>query len=341
MKARSLLALVALIAGSLFVFPSTASAATQSAVIDFEGLPAGTVVNSVSVGSGVSGDPISGSVAVFGDSANPNINTNAAIVFDATCGGGTPADCTGDDPDLFMPALGNVLIMAENLRDSNGDGLVDNPDDADLPNAPFSFDFSGFGPGTVTVHSFDVLDIEPVEAPALVELFGPGNVSLGVTSIPATGDNGLGTVNLGVSGVERMMVTLNGSGAIDNIDVSIEEEEPPPTGTQGCTPGYWKNHLAAWGPTGFSPSADFDATFGVDLFDPNITLLAAVGQGGGGVKALGRHAVAALLSASHPDVGYPLTTAEVIAAVQGAAAGGNLEAVKNQLEANNELGCPL
>lgn len=108
---------------------------------------------------------------------------------------------------------------------------------------------------------------------------------------------------------------------------------PTPLVRQGCTPGFWKNHLSAWGPTGFSPSDDFDTTFGVDLFDPDITLEQALNLGGGGVGKLARHGTAALLSALHPDVAYPLTVAQVIAAVQA----GDVDL----LVAFNELGCPI
>jgi hypothetical protein len=108
---------------------------------------------------------------------------------------------------------------------------------------------------------------------------------------------------------------------------------PPPPGTEGCTPGYWKNHLKAWGATGYALGDDFDATFGVDLFDPNITLETAMNLGGGGVNRLARHGVAALLSAAHPDVDSPYTVAEVIALVQA----GDADALADA----NELGCPL
>ena len=87
-------------------------------------------------------------------------------------------------------------------------------------------------------------------------------------------------------------------------------------GAEACSPGFFKKHLEAWVPTGYSPDDDFDTTFGVDLFDPDITLEQAVNAKGGGVKKLARHGTAALLSAAHPDVAYPLTVAEVIAAVQ-------------------------
>jgi hypothetical protein len=83
---------------------------------------------------------------------------------------------------------------------------------------------------------------------------------------------------------------------------------------EGCTPGYWKNHLDAWPPTGYAPGDDFDTTFGVDLFDPDITLDDAVNAKGGKVNRLARHGTAALLSAAHPDVDYSLSVAEVIAA---------------------------
>lgn len=108
---------------------------------------------------------------------------------------------------------------------------------------------------------------------------------------------------------------------------------PPPPSGEGCTPGYWKNHLEDWPATGYSPADDFDTTFGVDLFDPDITLEQAVNAKGGKVNRLARHGTAALLSAAHPSVIYPLTVAEVIAAVQAGDA--------DTLEEFNELGCPL
>jgi cysteine-rich repeat protein len=90
----------------------------------------------------------------------------------------------------------------------------------------------------------------------------------------------------------------------------------------GCTPGYWKNHLSSWAPTGLSPADDFDTTFGVDFFDPDITLEEAVNLKGGGIRKIARHGTAALLNALHPDVNYPLSASEVIAAVQATDLGG-------------------
>lgn len=109
----------------------------------------------------------------------------------------------------------------------------------------------------------------------------------------------------------------------------------------GCSPGYWKNHPKSWAGTGYAPTDDFDTVFGVNAFNPNLTLMQAAWQGGGGIKKLGRHAVAALLNASEPGVNYPRTTAEVISAVQNAVATGIYEPLASNLDLDNNLGCPL
>ena len=110
-------------------------------------------------------------------------------------------------------------------------------------------------------------------------------------------------------------------------------------GGEGCTPGYWKTHTDRW--VGFAPGDSFDATFGVDAFGPALTLLEAAAQGGGGLAALGRHAVAALLNASHAEVSYSLTADAVILLVQDAVSSGDFESTKDLLADFNEDGCPL
>ncbi len=70
------------------------------------------------------------------------------------------------------------------------------------------------------------------------------------------------------------------------------------------------------------------------------TLGQAVWEGGGGEKALARHAVAALLNASK-GLDYEYTTNQVIAMVQAAYASGLFEATKNLFAFANEINCPL
>lgn len=102
---------------------------------------------------------------------------------------------------------------------------------------------------------------------------------------------------------------------------------------EGCTPGYWKNHLSAWIPTGYNIFDNFDVIFGVDFFNPDITLKQTLYMQGGEEMSLARQGTAALLNAAHPDVDYPLTVAQVITLVQA----GNVDT----LVGYNELICPL
>jgi hypothetical protein len=110
------------------------------------------------------------------------------------------------------------------------------------------------------------------------------------------------------------------------IDASAERN--------GCSPGYWRNHLERWAETGYAAGDDFDASFGVDLFSPDVTLGQAIELGGGGGNELARHGTAALLSASHPGVNYPYAEDAVKALVKQGDPQGRLAAANN-------LGCPL
>lgn len=99
---------------------------------------------------------------------------------------------------------------------------------------------------------------------------------------------------------------------------------PEDGGGEGLTPGYWKNHLDDWPPTGFSPNDSFFGVFseaeGAAAWpEPgDITLDEAVNMKGNSVNSLIRHAVAAILNAAHPDVDYNLTVGEVVALVNNA-----------------------
>ncbi|MBA2564146.1 MAG: hypothetical protein H0V09_01825 [Gemmatimonadetes bacterium] len=72
-----------------------------------------------------------------------------------------------------------------------------------------------------------------------------------------------------------------------------------------------------------------------------MTLDEVLSQGGGGLKALGRHTAAALLNAASPDVDYDLTARQVIRQFNTAHPGGDIEGTKNRFERFNEQGCPL
>jgi cysteine-rich repeat protein len=402
---------IAYAAAALSLLVSAAPA--RAATIDFEELNEGDIVGTVTVdGTSVS---VSGSNPAFP-------GQNAAMIFDSSCPGG----CSGQDPDLGSPnqdfggpgvgaggelgspnqndtALGNVLIVSEDL-DSN------DPDDADNANESVTIDFSAFG--TVTLSSMDLIDVEAEEPNAVIELLDAADAVIATIIADPTGDNGTATIGLGpTAGVAKMVVTLNGSGGIDNIvfdqdavcgnGQQEEGEECDGTdaaacgdsvcrddctcsecgdgvldrgeecddgnnadgdgcsatcdieeqGGEGCTPGYWKalKHLDSW--QGVAPGDNFNTTFGTsatfsvkDCGTSNPTLLQALKCGGGGLSALGRHAVAALLNSLNGGVEYGFSAADVKAVVQQAIASGNkrvIEAAKDELADQNELGCPL
>ena len=127
------------------------------------------------------------------------------------------------------------------------------------------------------------------------------------------------------------------------------------TGAEGHTPGFWKTNVdskgaIAW-PHDDTGALVLDPTSSVrDLFTAlpssydSVSLYDALGLNGGGVAALLRHAVSAVLNAIHAEVAYPLSAGEVIALVNAALTGGDpaaIEALKNLLAGYNELGSDL
>jgi hypothetical protein len=199
--------------------------------------------------------------------------------------------------------------------------------------------------------TFGVIAFDPVPGP--LDLPGVGTLGIGLSAEvisapfgPLSGDEivtltcnvpcesplvgtPLYTQAIGYSPIDAVFCLSN----VDVLDVQGVCE--------GCTPGYWKNHPESWAVTGFDFGQDFDTVFGTDFFDPDQTLLVSLGDGGGDVDALGRHAVAGLLSAASPGVDYPLSPDDVIGLVQCAFIDGNVEEIKDKLEEINESFCPL
>jgi hypothetical protein len=73
----------------------------------------------------------------------------------------------------------------------------------------------------------------------------------------------------------------------------------------GCTPEFWKNNLELWKVLDVDYNSDFDETFGIDYFEPDITLEKAINLEGPGLNHLARSGVAAYLDSivnPHADV---------------------------------------
>ncbi|MHC4953525.1 MAG: hypothetical protein ACYTGZ_06515 [Planctomycetota bacterium] len=225
MKNRKRFASIALI----LALPLAVGAASND-LSDLQDLDAGAIVSELN------------DVLVFGFNPSMGAGTNACIVFDS-------ANPPGIDYDLGTPnenfggpgegdggevtndtALGNILIIAEDLDDNDGDDLVDVPNDADLKGAYFEFDFSSLGNGnkktTVTVDSVTLMDIEREEGEdgTFLELSGP-DLPLNLIQIPPTGDNGVVTISgIGLAGVDLLVVQMNGSGAVVAVTYNTEAD---------------------------------------------------------------------------------------------------------------------
>ena len=202
----------------------TTSVNTQAvpveAVIDFEGIPEGTIVDELYSGYGISGAPIDGKVIVFGFNPDFAAFTNTAMIFDATCTpGGTPADCSGGDSDLFNPTFGNTLIISEDLDSSD-------PDDADVVGAKFGFEYTQLGDGSgAYIESLEVQDVEEEETEDARLYFyegGLGGTLVGSVDIPETGDGVSMVIPIGVGDVDAIEIDLQGSGTINNIRLFSE-----------------------------------------------------------------------------------------------------------------------
>ena len=114
-------------------------------------------------------------------------------------------------------------------------------------------------------------------------------------------------------------------------------------GGQGCTPGYWKNH-STWPAPYIQGSTRFSAVF--ENAFPRKTLQQVLSQGGGGLNALGRHTVSALLNASSLGAAnFGMTPQGVIDAFNAVYPGGDYETLKNKFESMSDaypgVVCPL
>jgi hypothetical protein len=117
--------------------------------------------------------------------------------------------------------------------------------------------------------------------------------------------------------------------------------------TQGCTPGYWKNHTDAW--VTYTPTQTVDSVFtGADPSLGSATLLDALNFKGGPDLAgkeeiLLRAGVAGLLNTT-AGIDYGVHPFNMIKAVNAALASANPKRVirlATKIDTRNNLTCPL
>lgn len=148
---------------------------------------------------------------------------NVAITFDSSYP-------TGNDDDLMTPGYGpgnddplyNLLIIPENIKDRDGDGLVDDPNDAAC-GGKFIFRFDE----PTEIRSIDFIDIDKKKA--YVKIYDANGRRLNETTVPKKGDNSVQTIRWSEKPkASKVEVILNGSGALDNFRICVDGKKGEP-----------------------------------------------------------------------------------------------------------------
>ena len=316
--------------------PVFASAdAVRCEVIDFEGFDHGASIDGAVLS--VFGTSLTVSSKRWTADTGGSLVDHPAKAFD------TDSTVPTEDADLQVTGLctgcaplDNIIIIEDPLGFStDGDSRFGG-----------EITITGFAAlSDLTLESVTFVDTDTDEVAAYVQADG-GTVA----TATLTGDGTVevvGSLAAPLASTIKLVLPQSTSGGFDNLEICQEQAG----GGEGCTPGYWKQrqHFDSW------PAAyDTDDLFG-DVFTAcgsgdtlqrpesgsicSKTLLQALKLRGGGLNALGRHAVAALLSSA--TVSYDLTTGGVIAAVNGALDSNSYASTKNMLADYNEQNCPL
>ena len=230
-------------------------------------------------------------------------------------------------------------------------------------------------PGTPVVWTYLVTNTGnyAIAITSLVDDHGtPGVASDDFTPIYVGGDaNGNGLLDVGetwlYTSVGALTHVVGTAGYANTAKVTAFESRTSQTVTdddiavyrvaaraEGHTPGFWKNNATNWGaaawptnPDGslvYSPTQTLGSVFSaVPPAYAGMTLLEALGNGGGGIDALLRQAVAALLSAAQPFIAYPYAANQVVALTNAAiiAGGARIDAQKNEFDRFNNYGADI
>jgi hypothetical protein len=242
----------ALAAAALLPAPPAKAADGAPIVVDFEGFAHGQKLGSAY------GKTASSQVDIKVANNDP-IAPDVPVIFDTR-------KRNTSDPDLEAPfptgnlrgqTLGNILIIPENNVDANKDGILDDPDDlGSRPSGQFRLTFTG---SKMTSFGLDMVDIEQVEIPKslayiifqrrlstntyqeitrvpFVNFVTPGNKYYDPTIV--FGDHSANRIKpitaaslgSGVTTFDRVIVNLDGSGAIDNLRFTPFVVPEPATG---------------------------------------------------------------------------------------------------------------
>jgi hypothetical protein len=311
---------------------------TNVTVVDDSGTPGDTsddvqVLGPIDLAPGASA-PFNGGFSASGSASSSDIVTASGsdVLTQAPVSDTASANCAPDvQPAIAVtkqcidaPAFGQAILF---------DGTVTNTGNVLLLDVAVSDDN-----GTPADNTDDVV-------------FSLGDLAPGASA------NYNGSYTPALSGPSTNTVVATASDALESTPVQASANATcvvPPPEQEGCTPGFWKNSVGSWAPTGYSPNQTVSSVFtlpnGLSNQLGGNTLLQALGYPGGNnlagaAQILLRAAVASVLNASHPDVDdFPRTAAEVIADVNAALATKNrttILALAAALDADNNLGCDM
>jgi len=195
------------------------------------------------------GDVVTSSKDVIITTDNFHEDFDIGVIFDSTLDGTRDPDLEGPTwsggnlPDDVV--LGNLLIIQENF-DECDTGTCKYPDDegrrtggSEVGAGEFIFDFSEYTNAGRPIKSFgfDFVDVESAEAVNSVVFFqGTTEIEMAFTSFTGV-EFGNNTANhvapflakqLGLTGFDRVVIRMGGSGAVDNIAFTTNPFTPIP-----------------------------------------------------------------------------------------------------------------
>jgi Ca2+-binding RTX toxin-like protein len=177
-------------------------------VLNFDGLPTGTVLGEQYAFSGIH-------ISAIANEGRPN----NLIIFDSNATG---------TPDPFMEAgIGNLAIIPENITDADNNTLVDVPNNSIRGGVQiYSFDTAQ------TVGTFKIVDIDHGDASSHYAAAYDGNGNLiKQVPIPIMAEGAVQTVSVNATGVRRLEIVYRDSAGVGDIEV-CPGVRPTPTPVQ-------------------------------------------------------------------------------------------------------------
>jgi hypothetical protein len=173
-------------------------------VLDFAGLPAGTILSEQYASLGVH---------ISGATSRTDL-PDAVVVFNSNGTG-------SHDPDLEV-GIGNIAILANNLSDQNGDGLVDFPDENNYGGRQvYEFD------SPVHIGSFLFIDKDH-GTPDKATAYDANDNAISSVPIPVGANASVQTITVNADNAVKLEIRYRDSGGLTGIEVCPTTVGPTP-----------------------------------------------------------------------------------------------------------------